>query len=106
MRRRNRGRKRSRSSRGHDVCDQPPVQRFRQGAVSSSRAAHILNLTRRDFLELLAREGLPLYDPSDQELAGRIADGTTARTCEATTVICNYTPLIYLASLDTISEYP
>ena len=59
-----------------EICREVPLllvlKRFRQGAVSSSRAARILNLTRRDFLELLAREGLPVYDASDQELADEL----------------------------------
>ena len=44
------------------------LQRFRQGLLSSSKAARILGLSRREFLELLAREGVPLYNPTDQEL--------------------------------------
>jgi predicted HTH domain antitoxin len=45
------------------------LKRFREGALSSGKAASLLGLSRREFLELLAREGVPLYDPSDQELA-------------------------------------
>jgi predicted HTH domain antitoxin len=41
---------------------------YRQGAFSSGKAASLLGLSRREFLDLLAREGIPLYDPSDQEL--------------------------------------
>ena len=44
------------------------LKRFRQGTISSSKAASLLGLSRRDFLDLLAREGIPLYDPADQEL--------------------------------------
>jgi predicted HTH domain antitoxin len=44
------------------------LKRFREGALSSGKAASLLGLSRREFLELLAREGVPLYDPSDQEL--------------------------------------
>ena len=45
------------------------LKRFREGVLSSGKAASLLGLSRREFLELLAREGVPLYDPSDQELA-------------------------------------
>jgi len=44
------------------------LKRFRQSAISSGQAAHLLGLSRRDFLDLLAREGIPVYNPSDQEL--------------------------------------
>jgi predicted HTH domain antitoxin len=56
-----------------EICRDVPVllvlKRFRQGAISSGKAARILGLTRREFLDLLAREGIPLYDPSDEQFA-------------------------------------
>ena len=56
-----------------DIRRQVPLllvlNRLRQGLVSSGKAAELLGLSRRDFLDLLAKEGLPLYDPNDQELA-------------------------------------
>lgn len=45
------------------------VKRFREGAISSGKAARILGMTRREFLEFLGRAGIPIYDPSDEELA-------------------------------------
>src|SRR5437660_6098247 len=45
------------------------LKRFRQGVISSGKAARVLGLSRREFLDLLARERVPLYDPSDEELA-------------------------------------
>ena len=45
------------------------LKRFRQGLISSGKAARILGWSRREFLDLLGREGIPLYDPSDAELA-------------------------------------
>ena len=45
------------------------LKRLRQGVISSGKAARVLGLSRREFLDLLAREGVPLYDPSDEELA-------------------------------------
>jgi len=45
------------------------LKRFRQGLISSGKAARILGWSRRDFLDLLGREGIPLYDPSEEELA-------------------------------------
>lgn len=56
-----------------DIAREVPVllvlKQFRQGRISSSKAASILGLSRRDFLDLLAKEGLPIYDPADDELA-------------------------------------
>lgn len=58
------------------ICRDVPtllvLRRFRQGTISSSKAAHILGLSRRDFLDLLAREGIPLYDPTDEQLADEL----------------------------------
>jgi predicted HTH domain antitoxin len=45
------------------------LKRFREGAISSGKAAGVLAISRREFVDLLAREGVPLYDPTDQELA-------------------------------------
>ena len=45
------------------------LKRFRQGLISSGKAARILGWSRRDFLDLLSREGIPLYDPAEEELA-------------------------------------
>jgi predicted HTH domain antitoxin len=44
------------------------LKRFRQGRISSGKAARILGWSRRDFLDLLSREGIPVYDPSEEEL--------------------------------------
>lgn len=56
-----------------EICREVPVllvlKRFRQGAISSGKAAQVLGLTRRDFLDLLGREGIPIYDPSDDQFA-------------------------------------
>jgi predicted HTH domain antitoxin len=43
------------------------LKRFREGVISSGKAASLLEMSRRDFLELLGREGVPIYDPSDEE---------------------------------------
>jgi predicted HTH domain antitoxin len=45
------------------------LKRFREGVVSSGKGAEILGISRREFLDLLARERIPLYDPSEAELA-------------------------------------
>ena len=45
---------------------------FRQGDLSSGKAASLLNMSRRDFLEMLASEGIPLYDPTDADLEKEI----------------------------------
>jgi predicted HTH domain antitoxin len=49
------------------------LNRFRQKAISSGKAARILGMSRRDFLELLGREGIPIYDPTEEELAEELA---------------------------------
>jgi predicted HTH domain antitoxin len=45
------------------------MKRFREGAISSGKAARILAMTRREFHARLAREGFPVYDPTEEELA-------------------------------------
>lgn len=45
------------------------LKRFREGAISSGKAAEVLTISRREFLDLAAREGIPLYNPSEEELA-------------------------------------
>ena len=55
------------------------LKRFRQGTISSGKAAQILGLTRREFLELLAQEGVPLYEPPAAQLAQELTPQT--RTC-------------------------
>jgi len=59
-----------------EICREVPVllvlKRFRQGTISSSKGARILGLSRREFLELLSREGIPVYDPSDEALADEL----------------------------------
>ncbi len=44
------------------------MKRFREGVISSGKAARILGMSRREFLERLARDGFPIYDPTDEEL--------------------------------------
>jgi predicted HTH domain antitoxin len=44
------------------------MKRFRQSAISSGKGARVLGITRREFLDRLAREGIAVYDPTDQEL--------------------------------------
>jgi predicted HTH domain antitoxin len=45
------------------------LKKFRDGTISSGKAAEILGMTGRDFLELLAKERVFWYDPSDEEMA-------------------------------------
>jgi predicted HTH domain antitoxin len=44
------------------------LKRFREGRISSGKAARILGITRREFLDRLGREGIPIYDPTEEEL--------------------------------------
>lgn len=56
-----------------EICRDVPVllvlKRFREGVISSGKAAHILGLTRREFLDLLGREGISIYDPTQGQFA-------------------------------------
>jgi predicted HTH domain antitoxin len=56
-----------------EICRDVPVllviKRFREGAISSSKAAHILGLTRREFVDLLGREAIPIYNPTQEQFA-------------------------------------
>ena len=45
------------------------LKRFREGAISSGKGAAVLGISRREFLDMLAREGIPFFEPSDEELA-------------------------------------
>lgn len=59
-----------------EICREVPVllvmKRFRGGAISSGKTARILRMSRREFLERLGQEGLPIYDPTDEELAREV----------------------------------
>jgi len=59
-----------------EICRDVPallvLKRFRQGVIGSGKAAGILGISRRDFFDLLAREGVPLYDPFDEEFANEL----------------------------------
>ena len=46
---------------------------FRDNRVSSGKAASLLGVTRREFLELLHREGIAYLDFSEEELEAEIA---------------------------------
>jgi predicted HTH domain antitoxin len=43
------------------------IKSFREHNISAGKAAEILGITYRAFLDLLAKEGIPLYDPTEQE---------------------------------------
>jgi predicted HTH domain antitoxin len=53
------------------------LRRFRQRAIASGKAAQILGISRRDFLALLAREGIPLFDPTPSELEDELKTVTS-----------------------------
>jgi predicted HTH domain antitoxin len=46
---------------------------FRAERVSSGKAASLLGMTRREFLELLHREGVAYFDYSEEELQAEFA---------------------------------
>ena len=59
------------------------LKRFREGAMSSGKAAEILGMTRRDFLDLLDREGIPIYAPTESEVADEVAVTDQIRPADA-----------------------
>jgi len=42
---------------------------YREGQISSGKAAELLGMTKREFIRLLARKGIPYFDYSPEELA-------------------------------------
>ena len=44
------------------------ISLFRGGRISSGKAGSLLGITRRDFLDLLDREGIAYFDYSTEEL--------------------------------------
>jgi predicted HTH domain antitoxin len=46
---------------------------FRDDRISSGKAASLLGMTRRDFLDLLYREGLAYLDYSEEEMEAEAA---------------------------------
>jgi predicted HTH domain antitoxin len=56
-----------------EICREVPtllvLKRYREGLVSSGKDGRILGLSRRHFLDLHAKERLPIYGPSDADLA-------------------------------------
>jgi len=46
---------------------------FRADRVSSGKAAGLLGMTRRDFLELLEREGIAYFDYSEEDMQAEFA---------------------------------
>ena len=46
---------------------------FRDDRISSGKAASLLGITRRDFLELLDREGIAYLDYSEEEMEAEAA---------------------------------
>jgi predicted HTH domain antitoxin len=48
------------------------LKRFREGAISSGRAAKLLSMSRVQFLDLLGREGIPIFNPTKEEFLAEI----------------------------------
>lgn len=48
------------------------LKRFREGAISSGKAAKLLSMSRVDFLDLLGREGIPAFNPTKEEFLAEI----------------------------------
>ena len=49
------------------------VELFRQGRISSGKAAEMLGLSKLEFMRLLARQSIPFFTESPGELASEIA---------------------------------
>jgi predicted HTH domain antitoxin len=59
-----------------EICREVPtllvIKRFREGVISSGRGAQILGISRREFLALLGKDGIPIFDPDDGELVSEL----------------------------------
>ncbi len=55
------------------------IKLFAAGRLASGYAASLLGITRRDFLELITRQGIPLVEYTETDLA---SDLQTLRTLE------------------------
>ncbi|MSP12381.1 MAG: UPF0175 family protein [Chloroflexi bacterium] len=54
------------------------IELFREGEISSGKAAEILGVTKFQFIQLLDRRGIPYLDSSPEELAHELAVATSA----------------------------
>jgi predicted HTH domain antitoxin len=48
------------------------IKRFREGAISSGAAAKLLSMSRVQFLDLLGREGIPIFNPTKEEFLAEL----------------------------------
>jgi predicted HTH domain antitoxin len=48
------------------------IELFREGRLSTGRAARLLGLTSAAFVELLSRHGVPYLDDSEEELRQQV----------------------------------
>jgi predicted HTH domain antitoxin len=48
------------------------IKRFTQGTISSGKAAELLSMTRFEFMDLLAKEKLPLIDWDEGEIQAEL----------------------------------
>ena len=44
------------------------LEMFKKGRISSGKAAELLEIRKRDFIELLDKEGIPFFDYTKEEL--------------------------------------
>lgn len=44
------------------------LEMFKKGKVSSGKAAELLGMRKRDFIEFLDKEGIPFFDYTKEEL--------------------------------------
>lgn len=54
------------------VKQEMAIRLFQDGRISSGFAAKLLKITRREFLELLEKHGIPYYSYEDEELEKRL----------------------------------
>ena len=55
------------------------LELFREGQISAGKGAEILGLTKIQFIDLLARRGIPYLDMEPGELAEDVAAAEAAR---------------------------
>ncbi len=49
------------------------LELFREGRISSGKAAELLGITKEGFVQILARHGVPYFSESAEELAQAVA---------------------------------
>lgn len=54
------------------LCERFVVQLFCEGRISSGKAAELLGISKLEFVQLLARHGLPYFTETPDELVAEV----------------------------------